>query len=341
MPDRNQKENVDTENSARHRRRTPGGAMEHYRIGMNQNFRRERTAEVGASQTDEGEDVFLPESPDTPSFGPPPGVTDPSEPGPGEPASPGEGPNPVQMPTLPGGTWLPVFPGNGGNTGSDSWPPIAVYPIPILPGTGNGIQQKFCTIRFLYAATGQDPVNISIGNRPVVNQLQYGEISSYFIEAAGVKRIRITDPVKRPILADEIFWFNEGDVYTIALVNGMNGITMFPIPDVTCRRQRRTAACVRAVNLSYNAPSADVLLRPSEVRFEDLRFKAVPPYRQVQEGIQEFYASETMSSAEMFQIEEWLETGRMYTLYLIGDAYGEPEISGLFTEDASGLEGYL
>lgn len=349
MPDRYYDANPESKSHAETGRKNPEKTMRNYRIGMNLNLQKER--ELTASQMEEEETtregsgrrnvdggVFLPESPDTPSFGPPPGENLPPASGEADPASPGEGPVPLPTPSVPGGTWMPIFPGN---TGDGSWPPIAIYPIPIVPGTGTTLPQTYCTIRFLHAVTGQGPVNISIGERPVVNQLQYGEISSYLIETSGLKRIRITDPRTRPILAEQVFWFNEGDIYTIALVNGMDGIEMFPIPDVRCRNQRRNAACVRAINLSFNAPAADVILQPAGINFRDLRFKVVPPYRQVLEGEQEFYVSETISGAAIFQMGEWMEAGRMYTLYLIGDAYGEPEISGVFTEDASGLEGYL
>ena len=116
---------------------------------------------------------------------------------------------------------------------------------------------------------------------------------------------------------------------------------MFLVSDMPCRNRKQNFSCVRAVNLSYNSPALDVTIQSDMTRFEDLRFKTVSAYQQVMRGEQEFYVSETISGAAIFQMGEWMEAGRMYTLYLIGDAYGEPEISGVFTEDASGLEGYL
>lgn len=306
-----------------------------YRIGMTPNIGGKKNLE--ANQMTEL-------SPDTPTFGPPPGINRPADSGEGEnvPSNPGEnlpaepGKGILPTPSLPGGTW---FPAGSGGAGNNSWPPIAVYPIPILPGMG--VQQGYCTIRFLNAVIGQGPVNISIGNRPVVHNLEYGELSSYFIETAGLKSIRVTDPVQRPILARETFMFNRGDCYTIALINGINGMMMFPIPDTPCRTARGMDACVRAINLSYNSPALNVVMLPSRVLFEDLRFKEVPPYRQVTEGEQRIDVSETISGAEVFQKEEWMEAGKIYTLYILGDAYGDPEMSGIFVEDISSLEGYL
>ena len=83
--------------------------------------------------------IFLPESPETPAFGPPAGVDEPAAPVedpdeglptpelPSAPGSPGTSgsPNGPVRPVLPNG---PVIPGNGQR------PPIAVYPVPIKIG---------------------------------------------------------------------------------------------------------------------------------------------------------------------------------------------------------------
>ena len=100
-------------------------------------------------------------------------------------------------------------------------------------------------------------------------------------------------------------------------------------------------SCVRAVNLSYNSPPLDVTVQMGMIRYEDLRFKTVSAYKQVTQGNQEFYVSETLSGAPVLSTTENVGSRRMYTLYLIGDAYGSPLISSVFTEDYSGLQDYL
>ena len=101
------------------------------------------------------------------------------------------------------------------------------------------------------------------------------------------------------------------------------------------RNQMQNFACVRAANLSYNAPAVDVVNRTQRVVFDDLRFKNVAAYKQVMEGEQTFFVTETMNGAEVFDMTEWIEAGRMYTLYVIGDAYVFPGLTGIFTEDYS------
>ena len=181
-----------------------------------------------------------------------------------------------------------------------------------------------------------DPVNISIGNKTVAHQVPYGEVTSYYTETTGFKQILVTEAGRRgAVLARERFLFNDGDVYTIALVNGMNGIVLVLVPDFPCRNQMQNFACVRAANLSYNAPAIDVVNRTGRIVFDDLRFKSVSAYRQFMEGQQMFLVTEAESGAEIFDLTEWVEPGKMYTLYVIGDAYVFPGLNGVFTEDYS------
>lgn len=292
--------------------------------------------------------IFLPESPDTPSFGPPAGEVIPDLSG-GEPAAPGEDisrplptpalptPPPSNRPPRPDITVRPVIPSVPGGTGNGQRPPITIYPIPIIPRPEPDIEEQgYCTIRFLHAAVGYGPLNVMIGNKPVVNRLQYGEVSSYFIETDEFKTINVTDArMRRAMIASETFFFGEDDVYTISFVNGMNGLSMYLIPDIPCRNRRNSRSCVRAVNLSYNSPALDVTAQGGEIRFEDLRFKTIAAYKQMNPGIQEFYVSETLSGASVFQITQEIEAGKLYTLYVIGDAYGAPDMTGVFTEDYS------
>lgn len=171
-----------------------------------------------------------------------------------------------------------------------------------------------------------------------MNWLPYGDVSSYYTETAGFKNIRITDAdAGRGVLSRERFFFNDGDVYTIALVNSGEGIAMVLIPDIPCYNQMQNFACVRAVNLSYNAPALDVVIRTGRIVFDDLRFKSVSAYKQIFQGETTFSVQETESGAQVFDMTEWVEGERMYTLYIIGDAYTYPGLNGLFTEDYSML----
>ena len=295
------------------------------------------------NRNNEQEDmIFLPESPDTPPFGPPAGTETPPQLT--EPAAPGEEPGPpLPTPTLPGPPEFPgapvrpVLPIGPITPGTGQRPPIAIYPIPIIPRPEPDVpEQGYCTIRFLHAAVGYEALNVYIGNKPVVNRLSYGEVSSYFIETDEFKTINVVSARgRRTLIASETFFFGEEDVYTIAFVNGLNGLYMYLVPDMPCMIKRAGRSCVRAVNLSYNSPALDMTVQNGSIRFEDLRFKTVSAYKQIQPGTQEFYVTETLSGASVFQLMHEIGEGKMYTVYIIGDAYGAPDMTGIITEDYS------
>lgn len=292
-----------------------------------------------ANEEDSGPGPFLPESPDTPPFGPPPSVGEPS--GPDIPTVPGmpSGPNTPMPPNRPSGPNTPMPPDRPSRPnipGNGQRPPVTVYPIPIVPRPPQNNRQEYCAIRFLHAAVGYESVNISIGNKPLARRLQYGEVSSYYIETTGFRIISVTDAgFGNAVIDRETFLFNADDVYTIALINGMNGLSMFLVPDMPCRNRRQNFSCVRAVNLSYNSPALDVTIQSDMTRFEDLRFKTVSAYQQVMRGEQEFYVSETVSGAPVLDTIEQIEARKIYTLYILGDVYTYPGLTSLFVEDYS------
>lgn len=295
----------------------------------NQNYQNNQN---NGNEKRKSDNVFLPESPDTPSFGPPPEINTPED-------FPNGEENFLPTPSLPShpggaGNQNPPFRPNRPGTGQR--PPVTVYPLPIIPKPPQNSQRPYCHIRFIHAAAGYGPVHISIGTKPLVHNLTFGGVSSYFIENTGFRNISVTDArLRTPVSARETFLLNEGGVYTIALVNGMNGISMFMISDQPCRNQRANFSCVRAVNLSYNSPALDVTIQSSMMRFEDLRFKTVSSYRQVMRGRQEFYVSETENGTYVLDTAEMIGAGNIYTLYILGDAYVYPGLIPVFTEDYS------
>lgn len=292
--------------------------------------------------------IFLPESPETPPFGPPPGVNEPAAPGedPEGTLPTPELPGPEETfptpglpgtPEFPGGSVRPVLPTGPIRPGNGQRPPVVIYPIPIIPRPEPDTdEQGYCTIRFLNAAVGYEFLNVFIGNKPVVNRLQYGEVSSYFIETDEFKTINVVNAEgRRVLIASETFFFGADAVYTVAFVNGLNGLCMYLISDMPCMFRGAGRSCVRAVNLSYNSPALDMTVQNGIVRFEDLRFKTVSAYKQLQPGNQEFYVTETLSGAPVFQFIHETGERKMYTVYIIGDAYGAPDMTWIFTEDYS------
>lgn len=284
------------------------------------------------NRTREGEDIMI--LPEYPDMGVPDG--DPSE---DVTASPYPDPaNPLPTPSLPGNIGTGNQGGVPGGTGNGQWPPITVYPIPILP-TPQGNQRRYCTIRFLNAAVGYERIQISLGGQRMVNGLGYGELTSYFIERSGFRDIRVTDEMNgERLLSADTFLLTENETYTAAFVNGVNGLSMFLMTDHSCADRYQRTSCVRAAHLSYNAQILDVSAQKGEVRFEDLTFKMVSTYKRVLSGNQEFVVTDAISGIALFSVRQQIEVNQAYTMYIIGNAYGAPSLEAVFARDYSRLE---
>lgn len=288
-----------------------------------------RKNSVRMSQNEEDDMIFLPESPDTPTFGPPPGA-------------------PNVRP--PAGFPTPEVP---------NVRPPAGFPTPEVPG---GSMQGFCNIRFIHAAVNQPALNVSIGNKVLANNLRYGQVSDYSEEPASTLMITLSSAMRpRMTLYQESFRFRDGDVFTIAIVNVGNGIGMFPISDQRCQTRQRGLSCIRAANLSYNSPPLDVFLPTGRVVFGNVGFQSVTTYRQIGQGNYVLLIGDTPvgnapsqggrgiiavpiilgggspQGANEFNLMITttvnVRSDRQYTIYIIGDVYGAPDPQAVFVED--------
>lgn len=197
-------------------------------------------------------------------------------------------------------------------------------------------------VRFLNAATGQAPVNIRMGNRMVINRMQFGNSTPYYLENAGYQAILITNANTGRVLYRSIFYFNNGTAYTFAIVNSGSGITLMQLVDTPCTN--RNSACVRAVNLSPNSGAVDVFLSGTGRIFQNIETFGVTAYRNIRQGSYRVSVSEALpctNNSSIIMAGSYVEcnntriavmdsanvsfmNGVTYTLYIIGLAYQLP-----------------
>jgi len=272
---------------------------------------------------------YAPISPETPSWGPPAGSDDDPGYAPISPETPSWGP-----PAGSGGS-------SGGSTGGSTctncggnW--VFVPPVVTLPSYPAQSGSKLSNIRFLYAAAGMAPVNIRLGSRTVINRLQFGNATPYYLENAGYQTIVITNANTGVVLYRGRFYFEDGAAYTIAVVNGRSGLSLMQLTDVPC--PSRSAACVRAANLSPNSGGVDFFLTGAGRVFQNVGSYSVTNYRNILEGSYRAAVSETLpcsNSETIIMASTYVEcrntriaimdsasvsfmNGVSYTLYLIG-----------------------
>lgn len=262
---------------------------------------------------------FAPISPETPSWGPP------------EDNTPGFAPISPETPS-----WGPPV----GNIGV---PPIFIIPIqPVYPSNPN---VRSANIRFLHAAPRQPAVNIHLGNRTVVNSIQFGNSTSYYLDTGNRRTlITITNSRTGTTLYRGYFNFANETAYTVSIVEDNSRIALYSLVDTPCNSSN--AGCLRAVNLSPNSGAVDIFLSGYGRIFRRVNQLSYTGYRSISRGVYRASVSEALpctSNSSIKMAEGYVECnntriaimdtstfdimdGVTYTLYIIGLAYQFPSL---------------
>ena len=313
---------------------------------------RVRMAEAAAPD-DDNSPGFAPVSPDTPSWGPPSGDDSPGF-APISPDTPSWGPpsgdnSPGFAPISPDTpSWGPP---QGGTGSGGSRPPLV-----ILPGQGGclncstGSSKDSVNVRFLHAAVNQPAVNVRLGNRTVINHLQFGNATPYYLEGSGKTLVTVVNSQTGSTIFRRYLNFSSRNAYTVSIVNDGTGITLFTLTDTPCNN--RNSACLRAVNLSPNSGPVDVFLSGYGRVFQRIAQLDVSSYLAVNPGSYRVSVSEALpctNNQAVMMADTYAEcnntriaymdtsvvnmmSGVTYTLYFIGLAYQFPSLQILALE---------
>lgn len=308
---------------------------------------------------------YAPISPNTPSWGPP--------------ASAGSGSNssdPGYAPISPDTPyWGPPSSIGSGSNSSDpgyapispntpSWGPpsgssgIINTPVIVVPGqTGcfncniGSSSGQYSNVRFLHAAVNQPAVTIKLGNRTVINNLQFGNSTPYYLDDnSGSTLVTVINTQTGRTLFRRSINFSSQNAYTVSLVNDSSGITLFTLTDTPC--SYRNSACLRAVNLSPNSGAVDIFLSGYGRLFQGVSQLDATGYSAVRQGTYRASVSESLpcsSNNSVIVADTYVEcnntriaimnsstinvmNGVTYTLYIIGLAYQFPALQILALE---------
>ncbi|MCI9568757.1 MAG: DUF4397 domain-containing protein [Lachnospiraceae bacterium] len=301
--------------------------------------------------TEAGSPGFAPISPDTPSWGPPSGSGGNDSPGyfPISPDTPSWGPpsgsggnnSPGYFPISPDTpSWGPPS-GSGGNNNS----------VIIIPGQGgcincgSGSSNQNASVRFLHAAVNQPALTVRLGNRTVINNMQFGNYTPYYLENSSQSTlVTVTNSQTGRTLFQRYINFSGQNTYTVSIINDGSGITLFTLTDSPCNY--RNSACLRAVNLSPNSGAVDIFLSGYGRLFQNVGRLDVTGYSSVRQGTYQFSVSEALPCSNGSSIiigSSYVEcnntrivimdsktlnvmNGVTYTLYVIGLAYQFPSL---------------
>ncbi len=325
-----------------------------------------QTAENAQTSADNSPGYF-PNSPDTPSWGPPSGSD--NSPGyfPVSPDTPSWGPpsggdnSPGYFPVSPDTpSWGPPSGGNNNNNQGGNNRPVIIVPGQsgcFSCNTGSGCfncstgSGTAATVRFLHAAVNQPALNVRLGNSTVINNMQFGNSTPYYRDSNSQSTlVTVISAQTGRTLFQRYINFAGGTSYTVSIINDGSGITLFTLTDTPCNY--RNSGCLRAVNLSPNSGAVDIFLSGYGRIFQGLNQMSVSGYNAVRSGSYRVSVSEALpcsNSNSVFMGNGYVEcnntriaimdtaalsvmSGVTYTLYIIGLAYQFPAVQILALE---------
>lgn len=315
--------------------------------------------EEPATSSDSSDPGYAPISPNTPSWGPPSSVTSPGY-APISPNTPSWGPpssvtSPGYAPISPNTpSWRPpqsITGGSGSGSGSNN------RPIIVIPGQSGCINcntssnSGAANVRFLHAAVNQPAVNVRLGNRTVINNLQFGNFTPYYLDSNNQSTlVTVTSTQTGRTIFQRYINFSNRNAYTVSIINDGSGITLFTLTDTPC--SYRNSACLRAVNLSSNSGPVDIFLSGYGRIFQRVGQQDATNYYAVNQGSYRAFVTEALpctNNNAVIMADTYAEcnntriaymdsstvnlmNGVTYTMYIIGLAYQFPSLQILTLE---------
>lgn len=189
-------------------------------------------------------------------------------------------------------------------------------------------------VRVIHAVPDAPNVDIYANDDLIVNDLAYGEYTEYLPVPEGTYRISLyaAGTTATPVLVN-MFTVDQNSVSTVAAVGNLSDIGFLVIPDANDPIEEGRAM-VRFFHLSPNAPAVDITLPNGTVIFDDVAFKQITSYIDVNPLNYTLQVRVAGTSDVVLTVPDVNLTGdNFYTVYAIGLAGEEPGLEALLVMD--------
>jgi len=191
-------------------------------------------------------------------------------------------------------------------------------------------------IRIFHATPKLRKVDIYTNGHLISKNLSYRKYTPYLSVPSGQHNINIyPSGMKTNLLMYKNINLEENCIYTAASIGDTFGSELFIIPDPKIAKLEDTAR-VRFVHLSFDTPSADVILPGGNVLFKDIGYKCVSQYIPLSTGKYNFQVRTTEEYKILLTVPNTiLKSGWNYTLFIIGSMEGKPGLQSFTLLDGN------
>ena len=189
-------------------------------------------------------------------------------------------------------------------------------------------------IRVLHAVPDAPKVDVYADDQLIAKGLAFGEYTDYISVPEGNYEIAVyaAGTKSNPVLKNMLM-IRPDTIQTIAAVGTLNTIGLLAIPDkMTVNEPGKSL--VRFSHLSPNAPAVDITLPDGTILFRNVSFKQLTNYLAVNPMTYTLQVRPAGTSTVVLTVPNVnLQPGMVYTIYAIGLAGREPELSALLVVD--------
>lgn len=189
-------------------------------------------------------------------------------------------------------------------------------------------------LRFIHAVPGGPAVDIYASGSLLASNVAFSDISSYMELSPGIYNIQIykAGTYDAPLLSKD-YEVIPNTFFTISVIVLEGSITLFSLKDASSVSTVETAF-LRFINLSPTAPLLTLSLSNGDILFNSVEYVETTGYYPLSSGIYNLLVSAAGASAiNKFIKDINLKPGEFDTIYIIGQADGQPKLGYLSTKD--------
>lgn len=189
-------------------------------------------------------------------------------------------------------------------------------------------------VRIIHANPTSSNVDIYANGSLLTSNISFGKISNYITLTPGEYEFQIylTGTYDKPILTQTLELIANTN-YTISFVTLSNNLFLFKLKDDNVPIQK-TKAFLRFINLSNNSPLLSLSLPNNSILFNSVEYLETTSYYPLSSGIYNFKVLVGTSQLTAKYIKNiTLDSGKFYTIYIIGVFACKPIMGYLFVDD--------
>lgn len=187
-------------------------------------------------------------------------------------------------------------------------------------------------LRLAHLSPNAPAVDVSLDNAIVARDVMYGDFSGYLSLKPGQHRLTIYPAGTRDAVLTKTFTVPANSIATGAVYGLLPNIDVMFIND-KCMRDP-SAAKVRFIHLSPDAPRVDMVLNDSNVLFRNCPYMGVSKHKMVMPG--NYCVSLRVAGTNDLALRRpnvSLRANMVYTIYAVGLVGGEPGLELLVIMD--------